>query len=186
MDILIAGLGNPGGKYELTRHNIGFDILDHFAATYQATWKPNTHALTAHTVIDGKKVWLIKPETFMNLSGKAIQYWANWYKIPPAQMLIVVDDIALPVGKIRIRKEGSHAGHNGLRHIENTFGHRAYPRLKFGVGNHFPPGMQSSFVLSRFDEHDRATVNLQIPIASDAITSFIVKGLDSTMNQFNA
>ncbi|MCO6494953.1 MAG: aminoacyl-tRNA hydrolase [Bacteroidetes bacterium] len=185
MDYLIVGLGNPGEKYKHTRHNIGFDILDEIALQYNLSFKSDKFAQKAEWEISGKKVLLIKPDTFMNLSGKAFQYWLNWYKIPITNSLIVLDDIALPIGKMRMRKGGSSGGHNGLKDIERTLGTNEYPRLRFGVGNEFKDGKQIDFVLGKFSESDRIIVNLTIEKSQKAIESFILKGIDKTMEAFN-
>jgi len=185
MNYLIVGLGNPGDKYHQTRHNIGFDILDEIAKDNNLSFKADKFVLRTEWVINGQKVLLIKPETFMNLSGKAVQYWSHWFKIPQENILILVDDIALPVGKIRLRKGGSSAGHNGLKDIERMMGTQEIPRLKFGVGNNFPAGRQADYVLTRFSEDDRATVNLNIDKAKKAVQTFVEKGIDKAMADFN-
>jgi PTH1 family peptidyl-tRNA hydrolase len=185
MDYLIVGLGNPGDKYSKTRHNIGFDILDYIAKENNLDFKSDKFVEKAEWIFEGKKVLLIKPQTFMNLSGKAVLHWKQWYKIPLENILILTDDIALPVGKIRLRPSGSNAGHNGLKDIENVLGGQHYARLKFGVGNNFPPGKQSDFVLSRFSENDRAEVNLKIEKAAMAVNAFIKNGIEFSMAQFN-
>jgi PTH1 family peptidyl-tRNA hydrolase len=185
MDYLIVGLGNPGTKYEHTRHNIGFDVLETWALKHGFSFSIQTYAETASGNINGKKVLAIKPQTFMNLSGKALLYWKQWYKIPQENILVVVDDIALPVGKLRMRPAGSSAGHNGLKDIEKVLGGQAYARLKFGVGNDFPAGRQSDFVLGKFNPNDQATVKLKIDKAIQMIDSFIEIGVPKTMTAFN-
>lgn len=185
MDYLIVGLGNPGTKYEHTRHNIGFDVLDAWALKHEFSFSIQTYAETASGNINGKKILAIKPQTFMNLSGKALLYWKQWYKIPQENILVVVDDIALPVGKLRMRPAGSSAGHNGLKDIEKVLGGQEYARLKFGVGNDFPVGRQSDFVLGKFNPTDQATVKLKIDAAIQMIDSFIEIGAPKTMTTFN-
>jgi PTH1 family peptidyl-tRNA hydrolase len=185
MDYLIVGLGNPGTKYEFTRHNVGFDVVDEIAKKNLLEFKPAEHSLKAEWNYKGKKILLLKPQTFMNLSGKAVNHWLKWYKIPTQNLLIIVDDIALPVGKLRYRASGSPAGHNGLKDIQLQLGTEVYNRLKFGVGNDFKPGRQADFVLSKFNETDRATVNLSIDLAMDSILFFIENGMEKTMGKYN-
>lgn len=185
MEYLIVGLGNPGEKYAHTRHNIGFDIIDKIADGNGLSFKTDKYVQKSEWNPSGVKVLLIKPETFMNLSGQAVQYWLNWYKIPTTNMLILVDDIDLPVGKIRIRKAGSSGGHNGLKDIELKLGTKEFPRLRFGVGKNFKDDQQVNFVLGRFSESDRSIVNQSIEIAQKAVESFILQGIDGTMEHFN-
>lgn len=185
MDYLIVGLGNPGDKYHKTRHNIGFEVLNYIAAQEQLVFTPNKHAECCTITVANKKVLLIKPITFMNLSGKALRYWMQWYKIKQDNILVVVDDIALPTGKIRLRPAGSSAGHNGLKDIERVLGSQSYARLKFGVGSDFPPGQQSRYVLSRFPDREGALLEIQIQKAAEAVYSFVEQGIEKTMTQFN-
>lgn len=186
MQFLLVGLGNPGLKYQHTRHNIGFDILDQLAHNENLSFTNGHVSEKAEWSYGGNKILLIKPQTFMNLSGKAVQYWMHWYKIPIENLLVIVDDIALPTGKIRFRKGGSAAGHNGLKNIELLLGTKEYPRLRFGVGNNFPPGRQADFVLSCFDETDKAIVAAELDTAIDGIKSFILQGIDKTMSIYNS
>lgn len=185
MDYLIVGLGNPGAKYHKTRHNIGFEVLDFIAHANQLDFVADKHAERCTLQTANHNVLLIKPITFMNLSGKALLYWMQWYKIPLQNILVVVDDIALPVGKMRLRAFGSSAGHNGLKDIERVLGSQNYSRLRFGVGNDFAAGQQSRFVLSKFPENDLALVNLQIEKAAQAVLYFVEHGIEKTMAQFN-
>jgi PTH1 family peptidyl-tRNA hydrolase len=186
MHYLLVGLGNPGAKYQHTRHNIGFDILDTLAKKEQLVFTNGNLVEKTEWSYGGHKIILIKPQTFMNLSGKAVQYWMHWFKIPIENVLVIVDDIALPTGKIRFRKGGSAAGHNGLKNIELLLGTKDYPRLRFGVGNNFPAGKQADFVLSSFNADDRATVLSEIDTAMDGIKSFILQGIDKTMSIYNS
>src|ERR1700759_5349319 len=149
---LIAGLGNPGAEYAHTRHNIGFDVIDAFAARHKTTLQPDRLAEVAEIKWKGKVFICIKPTTFMNLSGKAVKYWMDKEKVPLGNVLVIVDELALPLTKFRLRPSGSSAGHNGLRSIEEVLATDAYPRLRFGIGNNFPKGRQVDFVLGRWKE----------------------------------
>lgn len=184
MKFLIVGLGNIGPEYELTRHNIGFLVADRLADEVNATFASDRLASTAHFKYKGKQIYLIKPSTFMNLSGKSVNYWMQQLKIPLGQILIIADDIALPIGKIRMRGKGSSAGHNGLQNIEDTVGIN-YPRLRVGIGNDFPKGRQVDYVLSRFSEEEFKVLPDIIRKASDAALSFCTIGIERTMNYFN-
>ncbi len=152
MKYLLAGLGNPGPKYELTRHNIGFLILDRLADNTKVDFSNDRLADHAEMKFKGRHLHLIKPTTFMNLSGKAIAYWLQYLKIPKENLLVLVDDIALPFGHLRLRAKGSSAGHNGLGNIEEVLGGQDYSRLRFGIGNNYSKGQQIDFVLSNFDQ----------------------------------
>lgn len=185
MKYLIAGLGNIGPEYELTRHNIGFLALDQLADKFDADFSSNRLAYTADFKHKGKHIHLIKPTTFMNLSGKAVNYWMKEWKIPQENILIITDDIALPYGKLRLRPKGSHGGHNGLRNIEETLGTQEYARLRFGVGGDFPKGRQVDYVLSNFDKNDFAELPIHLGKACDMMISFCTVGLQLTMTQFN-
>ena len=145
---LIAGLGNPGAEYDHTRHNIGFDVVDAFVKKHGGTFSPARLADMAEVKWKGKIFICIKPMTFMNLSGKALKYWLDKEKIAIEQSLTIMDDLALPINKLRLRKSGSDAGHNGLKNIQETLGTDSYPKLRFGIGNEFPKGRQVDFVLS--------------------------------------
>ena len=184
MKFLIVGLGNIGHEYELTRHNIGFLVADRLADEVNATFTSDRLASTANFRYKGKQIYLIKPSTFMNLSGKSVNYWMQQLKIPLEQILIITDDIALPIGKIRMRAKGSSAGHNGLQNIEDTLGNN-YPRLRVGIGNEFPKGRQVDYVLSRFSEEEFKILPDIIKKAGDAALSFCTIGIERTMNFFN-
>ena len=185
MKYLIIGLGNPGAEYELTRHNIGFLILDRFAEKEKAKFTTQRLADKTEVKFKGRQIHLIKPNTFMNLSGKAANYWINELKIPKENVLVLVDDLALPFGSLRLRGKGSAAGHNGLTNIEETLGTQQYSRLRFGIGNNFSKGGQIDFVLSRFsDEEFKAIVPL-MDKAIEMVQSFATAGLERTMSGFN-
>ncbi len=185
MKYLIVGLGNPGSEYISTRHNIGFNVLDYLAQTEELTWDDVRHGKLATLKIKGKVVLLLKPSTFMNLSGKALNYWMQQEKIPVENVLVVVDDLALPLGVLRLKPKGSDAGHNGLRDIQEVLGHNNYARLRFGIGSDFPRGRQVDFVLGHWSEGEKADLGLRIPIACDMVKSFALMGLQGTMTAFN-
>jgi PTH1 family peptidyl-tRNA hydrolase len=184
MKFLIVGLGNIGVEYELTRHNIGFLVADYLADQANATFKTSRLASTASFKHKGKNIHLVKPSTFMNLSGKAVNYWMQHLKVPIENTLIITDDIALPVAKIRMRSKGSSAGHNGLKNIEETVGDN-YSRLRVGIGNNFSKGGQVDFVLSRFNSEEMELLPKIIKNAGDAALSFCTIGIERTMNFFN-
>lgn len=185
MKYLIAGLGNIGPEYELTRHNIGFLVLDQLADKHGTNFSTNRLAFTADFRHKGKSIYLIKPATYMNLSGKAINYWMNDLKIPIENVLVILDDIALPFGKLRLRPQGSHGGHNGLRNIEEVLKTPDYARLRFGVGGDFPKGRQIDYVLGRFSEAEFAELPQRMDKACEAALSFCLAGIQTTMNGFN-
>ncbi|MDX5347206.1 MAG: aminoacyl-tRNA hydrolase [Hymenobacteraceae bacterium] len=185
MKYLIVGLGNIGPEYANTRHNIGFMVLDYLAKKHDVTFDSNRHAFTAEFKTKGRTFVLVKPTTYMNLSGKAVSHYLNSLKLQPEQMLVITDDLALPFGKIRIRAKGSAGGHNGLKHIEQTLGNNNYPRLRFGVDAQFSKGRQVDYVLSPFAEEEQAELQLYIEKAADAVIAFGTIGLERTMNQFN-
>ena len=185
MKYLIAGLGNIGSEYEQTRHNIGFDILDRLAEKQEVNFKLDRQAFFTSFKFKGRTFCLIKPTTYMNLSGKAIRYWLNELKIPIENLLVITDDINLPLGKIRIRKKGSDGGHNGLKDIQLTMGTNEYSRLRFGAGDDFSKGKQVDHVLSKWKENEQPELNTLIENCVDAITSFGTIGIDRTMNEFN-
>lgn len=182
---LIAGLGNIGGEYANTRHNIGFKVLDHLADVSSTFFSTQRYGDIAELKIRGRKVVLLKPNTYMNLSGKAVSYWLQAEKIKPENLLVVTDDIALPYGKMRIRPKGSAGGHNGLKNISLLLNSEAYPRMRFGVGNAFNKGSQVDYVLGEWSADEKETLQTRIELASKAIQSFCSAGLAITMNQFN-
>jgi PTH1 family peptidyl-tRNA hydrolase len=185
MKYLIAGLGNMGEEYMHTRHNIGFDILDAFAARHGAVFNTARLAETAVCKLRGRTLLLIKPATYMNLSGKAVKYWIDKEKIPVNNLLVIVDDLALPLDTLRLRPGGADAGHNGLKSIQEMLGTDQYPRLRFGIGNHYPRGRQVDFVLSRWEKDEEPVVRLKIEKSIELIESFIFMGITPAMNQFN-
>jgi PTH1 family peptidyl-tRNA hydrolase len=182
---LIVGLGNPGAEYENTRHNIGFLTLDAFAKASNVVFEPGRYAMTAEARIKGRTFRLIKPTTFMNLSGNAVRYWMNEEKIPIENILVIVDDLALPLGAIRIRGKGSDAGHNGLKDIQAKLGRSDYPRLKFGIGNDFPKGRQVDYVLGEWTSDEAAELPALIEHCVKACQGFALAGLSRTMSEFN-
>ncbi|MEQ9467251.1 MAG: aminoacyl-tRNA hydrolase [Ekhidna sp.] len=185
MKYLIAGLGNIGPEYELTRHNIGFLVLDRMADEEGVKFEMNKLAYTAELKYKGRTLILIKPTTYMNLSGKAVNHYMKQHKIPKENLLVITDDIALPYGKIRLKPKGSAGGHNGLKNIEQVCGGADYPRLRFGVGDDFPKGRQVDYVLSPFTKQELEELVLNMDRAIDAIKSFCTIGMERTMNQFN-
>lgn len=186
MKYLIAGLGNIGAEYELTRHNIGFLVLDRLADVKGITFELSRHAEKAELKFKGRQIHLIKPTTYMNLSGKAIAYWLQELKIPKENLLVIVDDIALPFGTLRMRKQGSAAGHNGLTNIEQVLGGADYTRLRFGIGNNFNKGQQVDYVLGNFTQEEFQALPPLMDKASEMILSFCTIGPDRTMSQYNS
>ncbi len=182
---LIIGLGNPGKEYENSRHNIGFDVLDAFALKHAVSFKSARLADVAEIKWRGKKFICIKPMTYMNLSGKAVKYWLDKEKIDIDNSLTIVDDLALPLEKIRLRKSGSDAGHNGLKDIQNVLGTSNYPKLRFGIGNEYPKGMQVEFVLSKWFPDETPLVISKIKKCLEIIENFSVMGIDKTMSNVN-
>ena len=185
MMYLIVGLGNPGDQYKNTRHNIGFTILDALANASNICFEPDRLADKAVLKFKGRTLVLIKPTTFMNLSGKAINYWIQKEKIPHENILIVTDDIALPFGKIRIKAKGSDGGHNGLKDIQLVLNSSNYARLRFGVGSEFNPGSQVNYVLGEWSSEEQVVLKERAETIANAIKSFATIGLDRTMNEFN-
>lgn len=186
MKYLIAGLGNIGSEYELTRHNIGFLILDRIADTRNFQFTTSRYADKAELKYKGRQIHFIKPNTYMNLSGKAIAYWLQELKIPKENLLVVVDDLALPFETLRMRAKGSAAGHNGLTNIEELTGGQNYARLRFGVGNNFGKGQQVDYVLSNFNKEELTTLPSLMDKAEEMILSFCTIGVDRTMSLFNS
>ena len=185
MKYLIAGLGNPGPKYELTRHNIGFLVLDRLAEQQQCSFSLDRLAEVAEFKWKGRSFTLIKPTTYMNLSGKAVNYWLQSGKVPKENLLVVVDDIALPFGKLRLRPKGSDAGHNGLKSVEALTGGANYARLRFGVGDEFHKGQQVDYVLSNFSPEELEALPPLMDKAGELILSFGTIGIDKTMSLYN-
>ncbi|MBU3676610.1 MAG: aminoacyl-tRNA hydrolase [Chitinophagaceae bacterium] len=185
MKFLIAGLGNIGAEYVETRHNIGFDVVSVLANKHRGTWRTDRLADVCDISIKGKKLVLIKPSTYMNLSGRAIKYWLDAEKIPIEHLLVVVDDLAFPLDAIKLKKSGSDAGHNGLKNIQEVLGTQQYPRLRFGIGNNFAKGRQVDFVLGRWLDQEMPLVNKKVAVACEMIECFCTIGIDRTMNLYN-
>ena len=181
---LIVGLGNIGPDYDLTRHNTGFMVLDAFAKASNTIFNDRRYGFVAETSLKGRKVFLLKPSTFMNLSGNAVRYWLNKEGIDQHRMLVVSDDVALPLGQFRLKANGSNGGHNGLGHIQQLIG-QDYPRLRMGIGADYPMGGQIDWVLGRFSEDELQTLQPTIDMAVDIVKSFVLAGIDITMNQYN-
>jgi PTH1 family peptidyl-tRNA hydrolase len=182
---LIAGLGNIGLEYAHTRHNIGFDVADAFAANHNTPFRNDRLADVATFSIKGKELYVIKPTTYMNLSGRAVRYWLDAKKIPLEQLLVIVDDLALPISKLRLRPSGSDAGHNGLKSIQETLGTVDYPKLRFGIGNNYPKGRQVDFVLGKWTPEEQPIVNLKIQKSIEVIENFIFTGIERAMTDIN-
>lgn len=185
MKYLIVGLGNIGDEYRNTRHNIGFRILDAFAEASNISFTTARYGDVAEMRLKNKQLVLLKPSTYMNLSGNAVRYWKEHEHIEPENILIVVDDLALPLGAIRIKGSGSDAGHNGLKSIAEQLRTQAYPRLRFGIGNDFPRGAQIDFVLGQFHDEERAYLSERVAVAVDAIKDFVLAGIGHAMCNFN-
>lgn len=182
---LITGLGNIGNEYANTRHNIGFDVVHAFATKHGGEFKVERLAYVAEVKWKGKQFVCICPTTFMNLSGRAFKYWMDKEKVALENTLTVVDDLALPLDKLRLRGAGSHAGHNGLKDIQNTLGTDAYAKLRFGIGNDFPKGLQADFVLGKWRPDEIPFVKLKLEKSIEIIENFAAIGLDKTMSMVN-
>ena len=182
---LIVGLGNIGNEYANTRHNIGFDVINALVQKYSGSLQVERLAYVAELKLKGKKLVCICPTTFMNLSGRAFKYWMDKEKVPLENTLTIVDDLALPLDKIRLRAGGSPAGHNGLKDIQLTLGTDQYPKLRFGIGNEYPKGMQADFVLSKWLNSELPTVKLKIDKCIEIIENFVNIGIEQTMNEVN-
>ncbi|MBA3663967.1 MAG: aminoacyl-tRNA hydrolase [Bacteroidetes bacterium] len=182
---LIVGLGNIGEEYAETRHNIGFKIVDHLASEAGIKFSSDRLADVAHLKHKGKQLVLIKPTTYMNLSGKAVNYWLQSEKIDLVNTMVLVDELALPFGKIRIGPKGSDGGHNGLKSIQETLGHSNYIRMRFGISNEFNKGSQVNYVLGKWSEEELKTLSERIKVAADAVKAFSFIGLQRCMNEYN-
>ncbi len=182
---LIVGLGNIGDEYAHTRHNIGFDVLDYLAKEHDLKFRSDRLADVSELKYKGKQLILIKPTTYMNLSGKAVNYWMQAEKITLENTMVIVDELALPFGKIRIGPKGSDGGHNGLKNIQETLGTNQYPRLRFGISNEFNKGAQVNYVLGKWNEEEQKNLPNRIKVAADAIKAFAFIGLARCMNEFN-
>ena len=185
MNFLIVGLGNIGDEYANTRHNIGFRVVDALAKAGNVTFEDKRYGFVTTLKVKNQTLTLLKPSTYMNLSGNAVRYWMNEKKIPLENVLIVVDDLSLPFGQLRMKPNGSEAGHNGLRHITQVLGTQQYARLRFGIGNDFPRGGQVDFVLGEFGAEDLAKMDERLETAGEMVKSFALSGIQFTMNHFN-
>lgn len=185
MKYLIAGLGNIGSEYHQTRHNIGFDVLDYLAKEAGVTFSQQTHGDLAEVKHKGRSLILLKPSTYMNLSGKAVKYWMDKHKIQPENLLVIVDDLNLDLGKMRLRDKGSDGGHNGLKDIQDKFGHNNYVRLRMGIGKDFHPGQQVNYVLGKWKPNEKDEVETMIAKAASAVKNFCTIGLKLTMDGLN-
>lgn len=185
MKYLVFGLGNLGQQFDHTRHNIGFDVVDALAADLGATFSLQKHAIIAEARLKNKELVLVKPTTFMNLSGKAVQYYMQLYKADLEHIIVVTDDLALDVGVLRLRLKGSHGGHNGLRNIEEVAQSQSYPRLRFGIGNDFHKSRQIEFVLGKWSSNEEPVIKDKIEKAKEAIKSFVLEGASQAMTKYN-
>lgn len=185
MKFLIVGLGNIGPEYDGTRHNIGFDVADTFVLKNGGNFTLDRHAYVSTVKWKGKTFVVIKPTTYMNLSGKAMKYWMDKENIPVENTLVIVDDLALPLGTLRIRPSGSDAGHNGLKNIALVLQGDQYPRLRFGIGNNFPKGRQVDFVLGRWTNEELPVIKEKVLRSAEIIESFAAQGIVKTMNTYN-
>lgn len=185
MKYLIVGLGNIGSEYAGTRHNIGFRVLDALAKASNLVFEDKRYGMVATLPLKGQQLVLLKPSTYMNLSGNAVRYWMGKENIPLERLLVVVDDLSLPFGALRMKPGGSDGGHNGLKHIASVLGTQAYARLRFGIGNDFPRGGQIDYVLGQFTEEDLKTMDERVELAGEMVKSFCLAGIQITMNQFN-
>lgn len=185
MKYLIAGLGNIGSEYAETRHNIGFKVLDALAAASNAVFRTERYGDVAEMRFKGRTFLLLKPSTYMNNSGNAVRYWLRKEKVEPAELLVVLDDLALPLGTIRMRAKGNDGGHNGLKSIDACIGTNAYPRLRCGIGHDFRQGQQVDYVLGEWLPEEKETLRSVIGMAPEAVLSFGTQGVERTMNLFN-
>ena len=185
MKFLVVGLGNPGNEYAHTRHNIGFDVAYAFVTKHGGDFRTDRLAYVAEIKWKGKKFICVCPTTYMNLSGKAVKYWMDKEKIPLENILVIVDEVALPLNKLRLRPSGSDGGHNGLKSIHESLGTTEYPRLRFGIGNNYPRGMQSEYVLGKWHKEEEPLVKFKIDKAVEAIETFATAGITMAMNLVN-
>jgi PTH1 family peptidyl-tRNA hydrolase len=186
MKFILFGLGNIGYEYNNTRHNIGFDVLNYLAEKHNGIWKTIRYADVAEIKVKGKTIILVKPSTYMNLSGNAVRYWLQEEKVSAPNFLVITDDLALPFGKLRMRPKGSDGGHNGLKHIQAILGNDQYPRLRFGVGSEFSKGKQVDYVLGVWNEEELKTLESRIEKAAEGCLLYTQIGLERAMNVVNA
>lgn len=182
---LFIGLGNIGPEYANTRHNIGFDVVNAFVLKHGGTFNVDRLAYIAEVKFKGKQIVCICPTTFMNLSGRAFKYWQDKTKVPLENTLTIVDDLALPLDKIRLRSGGTDAGHNGLKDIQNILGTDKYPKLRFGIGNNYAKGMQADFVLSKWLKAEEPLVLFKIEKCMEVLEHFLIAGIEQTMTEYN-
>jgi PTH1 family peptidyl-tRNA hydrolase len=185
MKFLIAGLGNPGNEYAHTRHNIGFDVVNAFVQKHGGQFRTDRLAYVADVKWKGKNFVCICPTTYMNLSGKAVKYWLDKEKLALEQLLVVVDDLALPLSKLRLKPSGSDAGHNGLKSLQEVLGTTEYAKLRFGIGNDYPKGLQADFVLGKWKKEEEPLVKLKLEKCVEVIEMFAAQGITTAMNQVN-
>lgn len=185
MKFLIVGLGNPGEKYAETRHNIGFKVIDALTKELEGELKTEKLADLSQLKFKGRQLVCIKPSTYMNLSGKSVNYWMQQHKIPLENILVITDDLALPFGKLRMKGKGSDGGHNGLKDIQATLNTSVYTRLRFGVGSEFAKGQQVDYVLGEWSPEEKETLDERIQVAKEFVKSFVTIGLQHTMSQWN-
>lgn len=185
MKYLVVGLGNPGIEYHNTRHNIGFKVLDELASSSNVFFKTERLGEVTSFKFKGRTIYLLKPNTFMNLSGKAVNYWLKQLKVLNENLLVVTDDLSLDLGVLRLKPKGSSGGHNGLKDIESVLGSTVYSRLRFGVGNNYARGKQVDFVLGNWSSDELNIIKDKINTAQDIIKSFCTIGIDRTMNSYN-
>lgn len=182
MKYLVTGLGNIGYEYEGTRHNIGFEAVDFLCKQLEGSWRADHHGDLAEVKFKGRTLILLKPSTYMNLSGKAIRYWLQKEKIPVENSLTILDDLNLEFGKLRLRAKGSDGGHNGLKNIQELLGSDAYPRLRIGIGNSFSKGKQVNFVLGKWTEDEKAELERMLEKSTEVVKTFVTIGLERAMN----
>lgn len=185
MKFLIVGLGNIGAEYAQTRHNIGFDVLDLLVAKHGGSFRSERYADVAELKVKGKILICIKPNTYMNLSGNAVRYWLEKEKISIENLLVIVDELALPLSRLRLRASGSSGGHNGLKHIEEVLGTTQYARLRFGIGNQYPKGKQVDFVLGKWTSEEAPLVQKKVELSAEAVEQFVLMGTSRAMNLVN-
>ena len=185
MKYLIVGLGNIGSEYAGTRHNIGFRVLDALAKASNLVFEDKRYGFVTTLRVKNQTLILLKPSTYMNLSGNAVRYWMNAKKVPLENLLVVVDDLSLPFGQLRMKPSGSEGGHNGLKHITSVLGTQQYARLRFGIGNDFPRGGQIDYVLGPFPPEQLAQMDERLDMACEMVRSFALSGIQFTMNHYN-
>jgi PTH1 family peptidyl-tRNA hydrolase len=185
MKYLIIGLGNIGSEYEHTRHNIGFDVIDRLSKELKGEFSLERHAFRSEVKFKGRKLILLKPTTYMNLSGKAVKYWMTTEKVAADHILVILDDLAIPLGKLRMKLKGGDGNHNGLTSIIESLGHSNFPRLRFGIGNDFRRGYQSDFVLGKWTSEEEVIIDERIDLAIEFVKGFVSIGAQRTMTSLN-